>query len=130
MNKSTKNGYYKLKTKDGDKWLHFSRLFISKLKEVSGKDINEFGEFLKSLDGSLDINAQFDAMTDLVMAGMLAYDEKEGNDTAYTLYNVGEWLHYACEEDESVLQGVFDALNGAMPKPGKKRAGRFTPPKK
>ena len=79
-NKSTKNGYYKLKTKDGDKWLHFSRLFISKLEEVSGKNISQFGELLQSLDNSLDLYGQFDAITDLSMAAMLAHDEKEGND--------------------------------------------------
>ena len=130
MNKSIKNGYYKLKTKDGDKWIHFSRLFISKLEEVSGKNIVEYGKYLRSLDEGLDITAQFDAITDLVMAGMLAHDEKEGNDIDYNLHKVGEWIYLATEEDDQVISNIYKALNGSLPKPGKKRVGRFTPPKK
>ena len=101
MNKSIKNGYYKLKTKDGDKWLHFSRLFISKLEEVSGKNIVEYGEYLKRIRRkSLDLTEQFDAITDLVhSAGIIANDEKEGNDIDYDSYK--GWrvvLYYATEE--------------------------------
>ena len=128
MNKTKKNGYYKLKTKDGDRWLHFSRLFITKIKEISGKDILEYGEYLRSLDDSLDITEQFDAVTDLAMAAMLAYDEKEGNDIDYDLYKVGKWIFEATEKDETVIKGIFDTLNESLPKPGKIREGRFTPP--
>ena len=130
MDKNKNNGYYKLKTKDGDKWLHFSRLFISKIEEVSGKDIVEFGHDLQLLDGSLDLTKQFDAITDLVMAGMLAYDEKNGNDVDYDLYKVGEWLYEATEKDDKVISNIFKALKQNLPEPGKNREGRFTPPKK
>ena len=130
MNKSIKNGYYKLKTKDGDKWLHFSRLFISKIKEVSGKNIVEFGSYVSSLDESLNWQDQFDAITDLSMAAMLAHDEKEGNDIDYDLYKVGEWLYEATEKDDKVISDIFKALKQNLPEPGKNREGRFTPPKK
>ena len=130
MNKTKKNGYYKLKTKDGDRWLHFSRLFITKIKEVSGKDILEYGEYLKTLDNNLDVTKQFDAVTDLTIAAMMAYDEKEGNDIDYNLYKVGEWLYAAVEEDDRIIKGIFDTLNESLPKPGKIREGRFTPPVK
>ena len=128
--KNIKNGYYKLKTDDGPKWLHFSRLFIDKIKEVSGKNILEFGEYLKSLDNDLNMMSQFDAITDLTMAAMMAYDEKEGNDIDYDLYKVGEWLYWAMEEDEKVLVNIFDALKAATESRGKSRKGRFTPPKR
>ena len=127
MNKTTKNGYYKLKTTDGDKWLHFSRLFIDKIQEVSGKDITEFGSHLKMLDETMDSTSQFDAVTDLVMAAMMAHDEKEGKDIDYNLYKVGEWLYHATEEDDTVIAGIFSALNDSLPKQGKQREGRFTP---
>lgn len=126
--KSKQNGYYKLKTKDGDKWLHFSRLFVTKLKEVSGKNIVEFGEHLKTLDDSLNLTDQFDAITDLTMAAMLANDEKEGNDIDYDLYKVGEWLYYATEESSGVLADIIKTLQMATQKPGKQRKGRFSPP--
>ena len=130
MNKTTKNGYYKLKTKDGDKWLHFSRLFVSKIKEVTDRDIVDYGEYLKTLDNSMDITEQFDAITDLVMAAMMSYDEANGQDSDYTAYNVGEWLYEATEDDDKVIEGIFDALNNSLPKPGKTREGRFSPPRK
>ena len=140
MNKSTQNGYYKLKiyqpsednklTRTGSRWLCFNRLFGTKIKEVTGKDIFEFGEYLKQLDESIDLAEKFDAFTDLAHAAMLAYSEKEGEDIDYTGYNVGEWLYYAMENDDTVLLGITSALQNSLPKPGKKRAGRFTPPQK
>ena len=130
MDKNIKNAFYKLKTEDGEKWIHFNRLFVSKIKDVSGKDINQFGKHLQSLDNMLNWEEQFDAITDLVMAGMLAHDENEGNDITYDIEKVGEWLYYAMEEDDKVLANIFEALTSSTRRLGKKRTGRFTPPKK
>ena len=127
--KIKENGYYKLKTKDGDKWLHYSRLFLTRLEEVSGKDIVKFGEHLMSLDNSLNMEAQFDALTDLTMAAMLAYDEKEGNEIDYDLYKVGEWLYNAVEEDDKVFSDIINTLQAAT-SPGKQKEGRYRPQKK
>ena len=112
VSKNINNGYYKLKTEDGDKWLHFSRLFISKLEEVTGKNLVEYGEHLQSVDESIDITDQFDAVTDITMAAMAAYDEKNGNDVDYDLYKVGKWLWSACETDEMVIADIITAETG------------------
>ena len=119
--------------------MHFSRIFISKIKEVTGKSMTGFGQemvkveakikdFVESLKNEETMTTemmeqyeklnweQFDLFTDLVYAGMLAYSAEINEEVDYDQQIVGSWLWDAMNQDDKVLVGINKALTQSMPK--------------
>lgn len=112
--KTTERGYFKLITDEGDKWAHFSRTFLGELKKLSGKSLPELGE---SLQNEKDQDAQFDAFTDLLEAGLNAYALENNEEITWNTYKVGNWLwEHLNEGDENIVEELLKALTFSIPK--------------
>lgn len=111
--KTIERGYFKLDTPEGVKYAHFSRTFLKTFKDYSGKDIFEWGGSVTESD---DVWDQFDAMTDILIAGMMAYDLEEDLECKYNVHKVGNWLWDAMQEDTDVGTTLMTAFNNGFPK--------------
>lgn len=104
MEKTTNNGYFKIKTSDfGDKWLRFSMNCWLNLKNYSNKSVDDIGKAMESGD-------YFDKITslsELIYCASMAYDQENGNDIDYNYHNTVNWLSDMEEED---ILGLYDAL--------------------
>lgn len=112
--KSIERGYFKLSTDSGDKYAHFSRVFLSKFRETQSGNLVEWG---KKMDNAEDPDGQFNAAAELLYAGLLAYDLEEGLESDYNIYKAENWLWDAVQNDDNTLGDLFKAFAFAMPKP-------------
>ena len=138
--KISENGYYQLPiytldektntyTQEEGKWTHFgTRKFVLNLQELTGKNLVEFGQYMKEIEDSIDLYDHFDAFTDLLEAAMRAYYQEQGKTIDFDTIKVGEWLYHAMENADKVMENINKALVESLPKAGKKKEGRFRPP--
>ena len=112
--KTKERGYFKLDTPDGVKWAHFSRTFITQLQKHTGKDLITWGHELKEMDSNVE---QFDAITDVVYAGMIAYALEEDLEHDFNLYKVGNWLWEEMNNNDDLAKDIFETLQSTLPKP-------------
>lgn len=80
-----KRGYITIKLGGRNRTLHFSMNFWAIFTEQMGIGIDKIGETFQ--DG-LNIKA----MRSLIYAGILAYDQEEGNPIDYNEFKVGNWM--------------------------------------
>lgn len=80
-----KRGYYTLTIGGQKRTMHFSMNFWSAFTDELNVPLDKIGEVFESGISLSGIRA-------LVYAGLLAYDQEEGNDIDYNLFKVGSWL--------------------------------------
>lgn len=80
-----KRGYYSLMIGEKNRTLHFSMNFWAAFTDELNISLDQIDKVFSS---SLNLNT----IRALVYAGLLAYDQEEGNEIDYNLYKVGAWL--------------------------------------
>lgn len=80
-----KRGYITIKLGGRNRTLHFSMNFWAIFTEQMGIGIDKIGDTFQE---GLNIKA----MRSLIYAGILAYDQEEGNPIDYNEFNVGNWM--------------------------------------
>jgi len=80
-----KRGYYSLMIGGKNRTLHFSMNFWAAFTDELNISLDQIDKVFSS---SLNLNT----IRALVYAGLLAYDQEEGNEIDYNLYKVGAWL--------------------------------------
>lgn len=95
-----KRGYYTLTIGGQKRTMHFSMNFWSAFTDELNVPLDKIGEVFESGISLSGIRA-------LVYAGLLAYDQEEGNDIDYNLYKVGSWLD---EMNAAELEKIIAAM--------------------
>ena len=95
-----KRGYYTLDIGGRKRTLHFSMNFWSAFTEQLGLPLDKIGTIF---EGGISING----IRALIYAGLLAYDQEEGNEIDYNVYKVGSWLD---EVDASELEKITNTM--------------------
>jgi hypothetical protein len=80
-----KRGYYSLSIGGKQRTLHFSMNFWAAFTDELQISLTEID---KVFSNALNLNS----IRALVYAGLLAYDQEEGNEIDYNLFKVGAWL--------------------------------------
>jgi glucose-6-phosphate dehydrogenase assembly protein OpcA len=80
-----KRGYCQLNIGGKDRTLHFSMNFWVAFEDASGHKISEIDKVFSS---GISLNT----MRALVYAGLLAYDQENGNPIDYNVFQVGSWM--------------------------------------
>jgi hypothetical protein len=80
-----KRGYCQLNIGGKDRTLHFSMNFWVAFEDASGHKISEIDKVFSS---GISLNT----MRALVYAGILAYDQENGNPIDYNVFQVGSWM--------------------------------------
>jgi len=80
-----KRGYYSLNIGGKQRTLHFSMNFWAAFTDELNISISEID---KVFSDTLNLNM----IRALVYAGLLAFDQEEGNEIDYNLFKVGAWL--------------------------------------
>jgi hypothetical protein len=80
-----KRGYYSLMIGEKNRTLHFSMNFWAAFTDELNISLDQIDKVFSS---SLNLNT----IRALVYAGLLAYDQEEGNEIDYNIYKVGAWL--------------------------------------
>ena len=80
-----KRGYYSLVIGGKNRTLHFSMNFWAAFTDELQISLTEID---KVFSNALNLNS----IRALVYAGLLAYDQEEGNEIDYNLFKVGAWL--------------------------------------
>jgi len=80
-----KRGYCQLNIGGKDRTLHFSMNFWVAFEDASGHKISEIDKVFSS---GISLNT----MRALVYAGILAYDQENGNPIDYNVFQVGLWM--------------------------------------
>jgi len=80
-----KRGYCQLNIGGKDRTLHFSMNFWVAFEDASGHKISEIDKVFSS---GISLNT----MRALVYAGILAYDQENGNPVDYNVFQVGSWM--------------------------------------
>lgn len=93
-------GYHKLKLGGKQRTLHFSMNFWSAFCDEMGIKLEQIGEVFTE---GLDIKT----IRAIFYAGILAFDQEEGNEIDYTIFKVGSWLEDVTPEQ---IQDVVLAM--------------------
>jgi hypothetical protein len=80
-----KRGYYSLSIGGKQRTLHFSMNFWAAFTDELQISLTEID---KVFSNALNLNS----IRALVYAGLLAYDQEEGNEIDYNIFKVGAWL--------------------------------------
>ena len=80
-----KRGYCQLNIGGQDRTLHISMNFWVAFEDASGHKISEIDKVFSS---GITLNT----MRALVYAGILAYDQENGNPIDYNVFQVGSWM--------------------------------------
>ena len=80
-----KRGYITIKLGGINRTLHFSMNFWANLTEQRGIGIDK-------IDDTFQDGLNIKAMRSLIYAGILAYDQEEGNPIDYNEFKVGNWM--------------------------------------
>lgn len=109
-----KRGYYTLTIGGKKRTLHFSMNFWASFTDVLGISLSEIDKVFSSELNLTSIRA-------LVYAGILSYDQEEGNEIDYNLYKVGAWLDdVTTEQFNEMVQTLTESrllgndLNGGI----------------
>lgn len=95
-----KRGYYTLNIGGRKRTLHFSMNFWSAFTEQLELPLDKIGTIF---EGGISING----IRALIYAGLLAYDQEEGNEIDYNVYKVGSWLD---EIEASELEQITNTM--------------------
>ena len=125
--KIKERGYFDLTWGENRKTMHFSRLFLNELQDITGETLVQWG---KNLQEATEVEEQFQCIVAIVLAGFYAYDKEEGNEIDYGEAKVVNWVFEALNEDENVLANLYNAMQESLPlnSPGKQK-GKFVIPK-
>lgn len=93
-----KRGYHTLTIGGQKRTMHFSMNFWSAFTDELNVPLDRIGEVF---DGGISLSG----IRALVYAGLLAYDQEEGNDIDYNIYKVGAWL------DELKAEQLTEVVN-------------------
>ena len=117
MTKANKiRGYYDFPMGNGDtKKMHFSMNFVFILQDIIDEDL---AEWLKGME-NMDSNEQGIALSQLVYAGLSAYDLEEGNVVEYNIYKVRDWLFTAMQNDSKLALDLLGEMTKAFSGLGK-----------
>ena len=85
MEVNQKRGYCQLNIGGKNRTLHFSMNFWVAFEDASGHKISEIDKVFSS---GISLNT----MRALVYAGILAYDQENGNPIDYNVFQVGSWM--------------------------------------
>ena len=119
-----RRGFFTLETVDGPRTAHFSRRFITKLKEVTGLDLVSWGVKIEELKDPVE---QFDLISGLWYAGLLANSDRLREEIDFNQEDASDWLWDAVMQKPEVSAELLDALRVSMPTPegnlkGKKKS--------
>lgn len=95
-----KRGYYALTIGGKKRTMHFSMNFWTAFTEEMNVPLDKIGDIF---DGGISLSG----IRALVYAGLLAYDQEEGNQIDYNIFKVGSWLD---EMDASELEKIIQAM--------------------
>lgn len=95
-----KRGYYTTNIGGQSRTLHFSMNFWAAFTEELGIPLDKIGEVF---EGGISISG----IRALVYAGLLAYDQEEGNKIDYTIFKVGGWLE---DLDAAELEKIVNSM--------------------
>lgn len=117
--KIKERGYFTIETVEGAKIAHFSRTFLTTLRDIAGEDIVSLGKKMtKEQATELEM---FDYMALLFHAGLNAYALETDSEITWNEYKVANWLWDAMSESDKVGAELMEALNCALPKPSKSK---------
>tara|TARA_R110002167_G_scaffold220371_2_gene424973 strand:- start:1005 stop:1382 length:378 start_codon:yes stop_codon:yes gene_type:complete len=98
-----KRGYYTVGMGGKQRTLHFSMNFWSNFTDIL--DI--------PLEGLADVfsdGIKLSTIRTLIYAGLLAYDQEEGNEIDYNEFKVGMWLEdFSAEKLESIVSTMMES---------------------
>jgi hypothetical protein len=96
-------GYHKTKLGGKIRTLHFSMNFWANFTEAMGIGLEGLGDIFAS-------NLSLKAIRTLIYAGLLAYDQEEGNEIDYNEFKVGVWLEdLNAEELEKIITAMSES---------------------
>jgi len=95
-----KRGYYTLTIGGQNRTLHFSMNFWAAFTEELNVPLDKIGTVFES---GLSLNG----IRALIYAGLLAYDQEEGNPIDYNIFKVGAWLE---DLNANELENVIGAM--------------------
>lgn len=95
-----KRGYYTLNIGGQNRTLHFSMNFWAAFTDELKVPLDKIGTVF---EGGLSING----IRALIYAGLLAYDQEEGNEIDYNIFKVGAWLE---DLDAAQLENIVGAM--------------------
>jgi len=98
-----KRGYYTTNIGGQSRTMHFSMNFWAAFTEELNIPLDKIGQIF---EGGISISA----IRALVYAGLLAYDQEEGNKIDYTVFKVGVWLEdLEAEEIEKIVNSMTES---------------------
>ena len=95
-----KRGYYTLNIGGQNRTLHFSMNFWAAFTDELKVPLDKIGDVF---EGGLSING----IRALIYAGLLAYDQEEGNPIDYNIFKVGAWLE---DLNAAELENIVSAM--------------------
>jgi hypothetical protein len=98
---NSKRGYIEIEIGGKQRTLHFSMNFWCHFTESLNIGLNDLDKFFT--DG-----VNISTIRALIYSGLIAYDQEEGNNIDYTVYNVGSWLE---DFDSEQLTKVMNTLS-------------------
>ena len=121
-------GYYSLTIGGKQRTLHFSMNFWAAFTDELQISLTEID---KVFSNALNLNS----IRALVYAGLLAYDQEEGNEIDYNLFKVGAWLDdINTDQFNEIINTLMESkllgneLNGGLSR-GAKPTGKAAPKK-
>jgi hypothetical protein len=98
-----KRGYYTVEMGGKQRTLHFSMNFWSNFTDILNIP----------LEGLADVFSEgikLSTIRTLIYAGLLAYDQEEGNEIDYNEFKVGMWLEdFSSEKLENIVQTMMQS---------------------
>ena len=98
---NSKRGYVKVEIGGKERTLHFSMNFWCHFTDSLGIGLNDLDKFFTAGINISTIRA-------LIYSGLISYDQEEGNNIDYTIYDIGNWLE---EFDTNQLTKVMNTLS-------------------
>lgn len=98
-----RRGYYTTKLGGQSRTLHFSMNFWAAFTDELKIPLDKIGEVF---EGGISISG----VRALVYAGLLAYDQEEGNQIDYNIFKVGAWLEdMSADELEKIVSTMMES---------------------
>ena len=98
---NSKRGYVKVEIGGKERTLHFSMNFWCHFTDSLGIGLNDLDKFFTAGINISTIRA-------LIYSGLISYDQEEGNNIDYTIYDIGNWLE---DFDTNQLTKVMNTLS-------------------
>ena len=98
---NSKRGYVKVEIGGKERTLHYSMNFWCHFTDSLGIGLNDLDKFFTAGINISTIRA-------LIYSGLISYDQEEGNNIDYTIYDIGNWLE---DFDTNQLTKVMNTLS-------------------